>query len=66
MGMGEVGVSDAASQSHATRDFTCEEIPDPFPGLKTGKIGESVTLSSGHLTIGRPVSRTVSAKTETN
>ena len=48
--VGEDDVSIAASQSLATRDFTCEINPDLFPCNKTGKIGTNITLSPRHLT----------------
>ena len=51
--VGEGGVPVAASQSLATRDFTCELIPDSFLSPKTVKIGGSKILRSGHLTRGR-------------
>ena len=43
--MGEDGVSVVASQSLATRDFTCEINPDLFPCNKARKIRMNVTES---------------------
>ena len=40
--VGEDGVSVAASQSLATRDFPCETNQDSFPCNKTGKIRMNV------------------------